>query len=135
MFKLDDRLAADTVAVGSMPLSELLLMNNSSYPWFILVPRCDVIEIHELPLEQQQQLLLEYNAVASMLQSRFTIDKLNTGALGNIVRQLHIHVVGRCHSDACWPGPVWGQAQGAEYTASRLAEIRQWVQLDVVQAL
>jgi diadenosine tetraphosphate (Ap4A) HIT family hydrolase len=132
LFKLDNRLANDCVIVGSLPLSELLLMNNREYPWFILVPRCEVVELHELTPEQQLQLLREYNALASFVSRYFAIDKLNTGALGNIVRQLHLHVVGRREDDACWPGPVWGCAQGDVYSDERLTEIKRQVNEELV---
>lgn len=119
-FILDPRLAADCHHLASLPLSELLLMNNALLPWFILVPRVQQTELHELPSAQQQALLQEINLLSRFLQQGFTPDKLNTAAIGNIVRQLHIHLVARRRDDICWPGVVWGVSQREPYTQTAL---------------
>jgi len=119
-FTLDDRLSHDCHWLADLSLSRLLLMNNALLPWFILVPKVDVVELHELSTEQQQQLLAEINLISRFLQQTFTPDKLNVAAIGNIVRQLHIHIVGRSTHDICWPGVVWGVEQREAYVQTRL---------------
>jgi len=109
MFTLHPQLAADSFILGDFPLCRLLLMNDANFPWFILVPRrAAVREIYELPDHDQQQLLRESSHLAARLTGIFRADKLNIAALGNLVPQLHIHVVGRNPGDPCWPGVVWG---------------------------
>ncbi len=122
-FTLDERLARDCHRLASLPLSELLLMNNALVPWFILVPRVEVSELHELPPPRQQDLLGEINLVCRFVQHDFTPDKLNVAAIGNIVRQLHVHVVGRRVNDICWPGVVWGMNQREAYDQPALDAI------------
>ena len=108
-FLLDERLQQDTITVGDLAFCRLLLMNDSQYPWLILVPRKpDVVELYELEVEEQQKLLSEIADVSRAMKQVFTPDKLNIGALGNVVRQLHVHVVARYTDDIAWPAPVWG---------------------------
>ena len=108
-FKLDERLEADCEFVANLGVCSLLLMNNASVPWFILVPSVmRATELTELPMELQQQVLHEMNQVAAMVTSLYNPDKLNIGALGNVVSQLHIHIIGRFTNDPAWPSPVWG---------------------------
>ncbi len=115
-FILDPRLDADTLPLGRLPLSRVLLMNDARYPWLILVPeRPDLAEIIDLPEAGQQQLMREIAAALAALKALFAPDKLNVGALGNRVRQLHVHVLARFQSDAAWPGPVWGIGEAAPY--------------------
>jgi diadenosine tetraphosphate (Ap4A) HIT family hydrolase len=108
-FTLDSRLAADTLFVYNAPLCRIGLMNDARFPWLILVPRVpNVREWPDLSTENQLQLQAEINAVASALQQVFPIgEKLNIAALGNVVPQLHIHVILRHAKDAAWPAPVW----------------------------
>jgi diadenosine tetraphosphate (Ap4A) HIT family hydrolase len=111
-FALDPRLAADTRLVASLPLCDVLLMNDARYPWLILVPRrAGLVEIADLRDDEQAMLWQEVNRAAAALRAVAPCDKLNLGALGNIVRQLHVHVVARVEGDAAWPGPVWGNGQ------------------------
>jgi diadenosine tetraphosphate (Ap4A) HIT family hydrolase len=111
-FALDPRLAADTRPVASLPLCDVLLMNDARYPWLILVPRrAGLVEITDLRDDEQAVLWQEVNRAAAALRAVAPCDKLNLGALGNIVRQLHVHVVARIEGDAAWPGPVWGNGQ------------------------
>jgi diadenosine tetraphosphate (Ap4A) HIT family hydrolase len=113
-FALDPRLAADTRPVASLPLCDVLLMNDARYPWLILVPRrAGLVEITDLHADEQAVLWQEVNRAAAALRAVAPCDKLNLGALGNIVRQLHVHVVTRVEGDAAWPGPVWGHGQAA----------------------
>ncbi len=119
-FILDERLARDCHRLAELPLCELLLMNNALLPWFILVPRVDAVELHQLTTVQQHTLLEEINLISRFVQTRFAPDKLNVAAIGNIVRQLHVHVVGRRQSDICWPGVVWGVQQREPYEQAAL---------------
>ena len=108
-FILDPRRSADTSPVASLPLCELLLMNDARYPWLILVPRrANLVEIADLDVSEQGLLWQEVNRAGAALRAVAPCDKLNLGALGNVVRQLHVHVVARREGDAAWPGPVWG---------------------------
>lgn len=108
-FTLDPRLAADTCHVAALALCDVLLMDDARFPWLILVPRrVGMAEIAELTEADQARLWREVNQAAAALRAVAPCDKLNLGALGNIVRQLHVHVVVRREGDAAWPGPVWG---------------------------
>jgi diadenosine tetraphosphate (Ap4A) HIT family hydrolase len=122
-FKLDERLKADCEFVANLGVCTLLLMNNASVPWFILVPTVtQATELTELPMKQQQQVLHEMNQVAAMVTNLYSPKKLNTGALGNIVSQLHIHVIGRFTNDPAWPNPVWGQLAANAYSEAQLVQ-------------
>jgi diadenosine tetraphosphate (Ap4A) HIT family hydrolase len=115
-FILDPRLAADTYPVASLPLCNVLLMNDARYPWLILVPRrTAMVEISDLAATEQTLLWQETNLAGAALRALVPFDKLNLGALGNIVRQLHVHLVGRRAGDAAWPGPVWGNGSAQAY--------------------
>lgn len=115
-FALDPRLAADAAFVADWELSRLLLMDDARFPWLILVPRrTGLTELDELSFDEQAQLLREINRAMTLLRSIASCDKLNLGALGNIVRQLHVHVVARREGDVAWPGPVWGSGATARY--------------------
>lgn len=117
MFSLHPQLAADTITVGDFPLSRLLLMNDSRYPWFILVPRrANIREIHELEHADRHRLLDESMQLSVALERIFHADKLNVAALGNMVPQLHIHHIVRYRSDPAWPKPVWGQFPALPYS-------------------
>ena len=125
-FVLDPRLAADTHAVGDLPLCRVLLMNDARFRWLILVPRRPgLAEIVELPPDERARLLEEAVQAGEALRRTGEVDKLNIGALGNIVRQLHVHVVARRAGDAAWPGPVWGSGAAiARAAAERDALLR-----------
>lgn len=108
-FVLDPRLEADSAFVAEGPLSQVRLMNDARFPWLLLVPRVEgVSEWIELDGAQQRMLLAEIHRAGSFLRNEPGVEKLNIGALGNVVRQLHVHLVGRHEGDAAWPGPVWG---------------------------
>ena len=115
-FKLDPRLEADTYQLTDLSLCRILLMNDSRYPWLILVPRQQGLrEFHDLSREDQSRLMSEITRTAKILEVSYQPDKLNIGALGNIVNQLHIHVLGRFDGDPAWPGPVWGIGEPVAY--------------------
>ena len=122
-FVLDARLANDCLILGKLDLSLLLLMNNSLVPWFILVPNTNKTEMTELPLPDQDTLLKEINLISGYIKANFGISKLNTAAIGNIVNQLHIHIVGRDPSDYYWPNVVWGENEKKPYTDNQVTVI------------
>lgn len=129
-FVLDPRLAADSVFVADGPLSQVRLMDDTRFPWLLLVPRvADASEWIELDGGQQRLLLAEIHQIGSLLRAETGVEKLNIGALGNIVRQLHIHLIGRHAGDAAWPGPVWGSGPAQRFeTAARDAAVARWRQ-------
>jgi diadenosine tetraphosphate (Ap4A) HIT family hydrolase len=107
-FSLDTRLAESSIWIADLPLSELRLKNHKHYPWCLLIPRLtDVRELYELSSEQQIQLMQEIKEVSLVMQKLFKPMKLNVGSLGNVVSQLHIHVVVRQESDPLWPQGIW----------------------------
>ena len=121
-FELHPRLAADCVVVETLPLSLLLLMNDARYPWFILVPRrAGITEVYQLPEVEQRQLWAESASLAENLMQSFNADKINLGALGNLVPQLHIHHIARFRNDPAWPAPVWGHGKPVPYSDAELA--------------
>lgn len=123
MFTLHPRLAADTVVLGDFPLSQLLLMNDASYPWLILVPRrADIREVHELSDADQLQLIRESSWVSERLALQLQATKMNVANLGNMVPQLHWHIIARFEGDPAWPKPVWGQLPAEPYTDEELLE-------------
>lgn len=108
-FRLDERLARDSDCLSRLGLCQLRLMKDSRWPWLVLIPqRPAVSEIFELTPLDQTMLTFEMNSVAAALKQVTGATKINVGALGNIVRQLHVHVIARSEGDANWPGPVWG---------------------------
>lgn len=130
VFALDPRLQQDTLAIGDFPLCRLLLSNDANYPWFILVPRRDDIsELFQLNVADQQQLWQETTALAEMLKDSFDADKLNVATLGNVVSQLHMHVIVRKREDAAWPAPVWGKHPARPYSDEQVAVIRERLRL------
>jgi len=123
-YELDARLKGDSVPVIRLGLCELRLMNDRRWPWAILVPqRPEIEELHELTPLDQAMLTFETNMVAVALKRITECRKINTAALGNIVRQLHVHVVARSEGDPNWPLPVWGHGAREAY---RTADIRKF---------
>jgi diadenosine tetraphosphate (Ap4A) HIT family hydrolase len=116
-FVVDERLAAGTVPIGDLALCRVLLMEDARFPWVVLVPRrVNAVEILDLPAEDRAVLMEEIAATAAALRGAAKFEKLNIGALGNIVSQLHIHVIGRRDGDPAWPGPAWGAGRSLPYT-------------------
>lgn len=125
MFELHPRLGQDCLVLGRFSLCQLLLMNDSRYPWFILVPaRNHISEIYQLSDGEQQLLLRESSRLARAMADAFRPDKLNIAALGNLVPQLHLHHVARYRDDAAWPAPVWGKLAAIPYFAEELASVK-----------
>ena len=115
---LDQRLVADTIPIGDLALSSVLLMDDARFPWFILVPRRPgASELTDLSDEEAAQLMSEIRIATRVMLELAKPDKVNVGALGNVVAQLHVHVVGRFRSDPAWPGPVWGHGSRTPYPA------------------
>ncbi|SEI39682.1 HIT domain-containing protein [Frateuria terrea] len=115
-FLLDPRLAADTVPVARLDLCEVRLMDDARFAWLVLVPqRAGLVEIADLTPSERTLLWHEVDRTGAALRAVAPCDKLNLGALGNIVRQLHVHVVARREGDAAWPGPVWGHGPAEPY--------------------
>ena len=133
-FTLHERLAADSMEVGRWPLNLVLLMNDASYPWLILVPRRPGLrDLHELAPQDQPVMMAEMVSAAGLVQSVFQAEKMNVAALGNQVPQLHVHVVARFAADQAWPNPVWGvrppRPYGDKAARERLALLRRELQV------
>ncbi len=117
-FSLDARLSQDTDFVGDLPLCRVLTMNDSRWPWLVLVPRREnLIELTDLDAADRSLLIEEAALAASWLKAHVKADKINIGALGNVVRQLHVHVVARTVGDPAWAGPVSGFGSAVPYGA------------------
>jgi diadenosine tetraphosphate (Ap4A) HIT family hydrolase len=115
-FALDERLERDTRVVGDLPLSRVLVMNDRRWPWLILVPRREgLVELGDLDAAGRAALIEETALTADWLKAHTRAEKINLGALGNVVRQLHVHVVARRAGDPAWPGPVWGFGAASAY--------------------
>lgn len=120
---LHEQLAADTHPVASFGLCELRLLDDANYPWLVLVPRvAEARELTDLTQTQQATLMREIDRVARTLQQVFRPFKLNIAALGNVVPQLHVHLIGREPDDPAWPAPVWGRVQARPYETEALVE-------------
>ena len=123
-FELDKRLAENSFTLGNIENNILLLMNNKVAPWFILVPKvADISELYELGADKQASLLTAVNNLSTFIKSQFVVDKLNVASIGNIVNQLHIHVVARTKTDYCWPGVVWGTDYSKQYQGEEVSEL------------
>lgn len=120
-FELHPQLAEDTVPVIELALCEVRLMDDANHPWLVLVPRiASAVEMIDLDAVQRTQLTTEIDAVSRALKALFKPDKLNVAALGNMVSQLHVHVIGRFRNDIAWPRPVWGAANARAYAPEEL---------------
>lgn len=122
-YALHPQLAADTHPVAALGLSELRLMDDSNYPWLVLVPRIgEARELIDLAPAQRSQLTGEIDLASRLLRTAFEPFKLNVAALGNLVPQLHVHVIARFEGDPAWPAPVWGRVTARPYTPEALVE-------------
>jgi diadenosine tetraphosphate (Ap4A) HIT family hydrolase len=120
-WSLHQQLAADTHSVGDLPLSRVLIIKDANYPWVILVPRRnEVSEILDLAPAEQSELMGEIVRTAGVLKDITACDKLNIAALGNVVPQLHVHVIARSKGDPAWPHPVWGRLKPQAYDGRTL---------------
>ena len=123
-FKLDQRLQGDCFILAESGQFFVLLMNNSLVPWFILVPKTDKHELYLLDESMQAVVNDMINQLSKFVSNEFNTDKLNVAAIGNIVNQLHIHIVGRYKSDVFWPGVVWGANEKKVYTQAEVNKIK-----------
>jgi diadenosine tetraphosphate (Ap4A) HIT family hydrolase len=133
-WSLHSRLKEDTIDIGDLPLCRVLVIKDANYPWLLLVPRRhEAVEIIDLDEVEQAQLMAEVSRVARALKEITKCDKLNIAALGNMVPQLHMHVIARRSSDAAWPRPVWGVvpplAQDAEEVQNFISALRRKIWL------
>ena len=124
-FSLHPRLLGESVFVRDLQLSRLVLMNNKRFPWLLLVPRLpDISEIVDLSDEDQRVLWGEIARISKLLRDLFHPDKLNVATIGNLVPQLHVHLIARFQTDEAWPKPTFGFAPPLPYASHELAELR-----------
>jgi diadenosine tetraphosphate (Ap4A) HIT family hydrolase len=124
-FVLDDRLAADTVAVVRWPLCRVLLNRDATYPWLILVPaRPGLRDLDDVGPADRAPLFAEIARASKVLKALHAPDKINVAALGNVVAQLHVHVIARRRGDPAWPNPVWNTVPRRDYAPAALDETR-----------
>ena len=122
MFVLHERLDADSAHVIDWPLCRVLLMNDATFPWLILVPMRDGLrDFHDVASADKPALVEEIDRASGALQSLHNPDKINIAALGNVVPQLHIHVIARFTNDPAWPGPIWGEGSVMPYKNEELS--------------
>jgi diadenosine tetraphosphate (Ap4A) HIT family hydrolase len=123
-FDIHPRLRADCHVLGRYELCHVLLHRNAALPWFILVPETTLADLLDLPAAARDQALSECTAVGRFVKDELGWPKVNFGAIGNLVPQMHLHVVGRRPGDACWPAPVWGNlADDRTYEAGEVGEL------------
>ncbi len=123
-FHIDKHLAADSYRLGEFDNCQLLLSKNALFPWFILVPTTQETEFYKLNPDQQSSIQQHINAVAQFTEKYFSTDKINIASIGNIIPQLHIHIIGRKHNDTCWPGVVWGTSHFSDYATDEVLNIK-----------
>ena len=132
MFVLDSRIEADSIFICDLELCQLRIQNDQRYPWLVLVPKLpSLTEVHELTVVQQQQLLAESSLAAKALKAVTNCKKINVANLGNVVSQLHWHVVARFEHDQTWPGPIWGVGSAEPYQEQQLAELVNAIKLEL----
>jgi diadenosine tetraphosphate (Ap4A) HIT family hydrolase len=120
MWQLDQQLSGDTIAIGDLPLCRVLLNDDGNYPWIIMVPRReDLVELIDLDDSDRTTLMREIAQVSAALKAHTSCHKINVAALGNVVAQLHVHVIARFRTDPAWPNPVWGRAKRIPYEADQ----------------
>lgn len=123
-FELDARLLDAAARLGRLGDSHVLLMHDAALPWFLVVPETELIELCDLPAGTHARLFALVHGVGRFVRSHFGADKLNVAAIGNIVPQLHVHVIGRYRDDPYWPGPVWGHSSDERRDTPTIAAIR-----------
>jgi diadenosine tetraphosphate (Ap4A) HIT family hydrolase len=136
MFKLNEKLAQDCHIIADLKISQLLLAKNANYPWFILVVKKEnLVELIDLTLEQQIEVLKEINFISRFLKDELKVDKINIATLGNVVKQLHIHVIGRFENDAAFPKPIWCENKFKEYQKEELENLIAKIHIKISQWL
>jgi len=125
-FEIHPQLLADCHRLGRLEFCHVLLNKNAALPWFILVPETAVTDLLDLPAAQRTAALHEAAEIAQFIKRQLGYGKINFAAIGNVVPQLHLHVVGRKPGDSCWPAPVWGHlVESQDYSDHRVGEIRE----------
>jgi diadenosine tetraphosphate (Ap4A) HIT family hydrolase len=124
LFKLDERLERDCHVLGLMQDSTLLLLDNQLVPWFILVPHVELTEFTDLSFELQQKYLFQVNQLAEFAKHHYQFTKLNFATIGNVVEQLHLHLIVRSTDDYCWPDVVWGNKYKESYNIPQVDAIK-----------
>ncbi len=126
-FEIDAQLRRDCFVLGRLPFSHVLLLDNAEVPWLILVPETPETELCDLPESQAATLIREAKQIAIVVRKGLpgspAVEKMNVASIGNIVRQLHVHVIGRFVADAYWPGVVWGQPAQKHYSEAAVQAI------------
>ena len=123
---INPKLKADTFELGQLNEQTLLLMNNSLVPWFIILPNTQETELFKLDKAERAKLDKNIDSLSGLLVNHFKTDKLNIATIGNIVSQMHVHIIGRCVDDPFWPGVVWGRVEKTEY---KKEEVERLIQL------
>jgi diadenosine tetraphosphate (Ap4A) HIT family hydrolase len=123
-FELDPRLAGSSIELGRLGRSRVLLKNNAHFLWLLLVPETAVTELHELPTEQFDEVCYHTRQLSTWVKNAFHVDKINVAAIGNIVNQLHIHIVGRNRGDVAWPGTVWACDEKRPFSDAELLDFQ-----------
>lgn len=125
-FQIHERLAKGGFELGRHGICRVLLKNNACYPWLVLVPEVDAetVELHGLSSADYAAVCESIRAASAFVAAHFDCTKVNVGAIGNVVRQLHVHVVGRVEDDPAWPGVVWGHSEKRPYAAAQVGPIR-----------
>lgn len=127
LFTIDRVLLDESHYLGRLPATELLLHRNASLPWFILVPETRMQDILDLPSEHREGVLDDCAAISSFIKQVLGFEKVNFAGLGNVVPQMHLHIIGRSTVDPCWPQPVWGNMVDSEDYAR--AQVEEWQQI------
>ncbi|WP_028862244.1 HIT family protein [Psychromonas aquimarina] len=123
-FQLDPRLHNDCFKLAESAGSLWLLLNNSHFPWMIIVPKTQHQELYQLSGQEQTQLQAEINLISEFVNNNFECAKLNVACIGNIVKQMHVHIIARSESDPCWPGVVWGTDFKQSYNIADVFKIQ-----------
>lgn len=135
-FELNELLKRNTIELIDFPLCKLLLMNDSQYPWFVLVPRVNAVEdIYQLEWQDQLQLLNESSMLSEVLMQIFNGKKMNVAALGNVCSQLHVHHIVRFEHDKSWPKPIWGEFPMLAYAPQELERLKEKVVTQIKKVL
>lgn len=122
-FILNQKLKNDCFLLGKMQNCLLLLMNNSLLPWFIIVPQTTKLELYQLSDKEQAEVYTSINLLSNYVMQNYEVDKLNVASIGNVVKQMHIHVIGRRRDDFCWPNVVWGRPERTEYSREEVNKV------------
>jgi len=132
MFVLDSRIEKDSVHIIDLELCQVRLQNDQRYPWLVLLPKvADLTEVHELSEQQQNQLMKESSRLAQVLKTVTGSKKINVANLGNVVAQLHWHIVARFESDDTWPGPIWGIGKAKPYSQAQMMEFIETIKAEL----